>query len=408
MSTQKVIGSDYEPLIPANDLAYVELSIVIPALNEEATVGTFVDWCNEGIKRIDIPTEILIIDSSDDKTAEIALSKGARVLKVPRLGLGRAYIDALPHIRGKYTILGDCDCTYDFRELKPFVDKFKQGYEFIMGSRFAGSIEPGAMPLLHQYFGSPATTYFFDVIFNQKFSDIHCGMRGVTLDGLKRMQLKSQSWQYASEMIIKAIYLELKITEIPIKFYKDINGRVSHHKRRGFAEPWIAGWYTLKNTFVYRTDFFLISPGFICFALGLALVLLLAGGEKVVGGLGFSFYWQMLGAFLSVLGAHLIFSGVLARILYDFHGDTTKKWVAIFPYNRSIVISMILITIGLAAVFPFLRDYFVNDFRLPSNPSSGHLAITGMVFIVLSFINFTSTLLIHAASLSKDTKHDFS
>src|SRR5207247_4117486 len=122
-----------------------ELSIVIPALDEELTIGQFVDWCKEGIFAAGIRAEILIIDSSKDRTAEIAVAHGARVLKTAKRGLGRAYIDAIPHIRGRFVIMGDADCTYDFRELNGFIEKIRAGYEFIMGSRFAGTIEDGAM-----------------------------------------------------------------------------------------------------------------------------------------------------------------------------------------------------------------------------------------------------------------------
>ncbi len=142
--------SDVTLLVPEDDVADPELSIVIPALNEELTVGDFVDWCKEGLAEAGIAGEVLIVDSSSDATAEIALAHGARVLKTPKRGLGRAYIDALPFIRGRYVLMGDADCTYDFRELEPFVEKFREGYEFVMGSRWRGSIEPGAMPFLHQ------------------------------------------------------------------------------------------------------------------------------------------------------------------------------------------------------------------------------------------------------------------
>src|ERR1700738_1229671 len=130
-------------LIPAVDVPDPELSIVIPALNEDRTIGEFVDWCKEGLSRINFRGEILIVDSSSDKTAEIALAKGARVLKVAKRGLGRAYIDAIPYIRGRYVLMGDADCTYDFRWLAPFIEKFRAGHEFVMGSRWKGSIEPG-------------------------------------------------------------------------------------------------------------------------------------------------------------------------------------------------------------------------------------------------------------------------
>jgi glycosyltransferase involved in cell wall biosynthesis len=169
-------------LLPENDVEDPEFSIVVPALNEEITIGEFVAWCKQGIAAAQVKAEIIIIDSSSDRTAEIAVAGGARVLKTPKRGLGRAYIDAIPYIRGKYVLMGDADCTYDFREIRPFVQKFRTGAEFVMGSRFKGSIEKGAMPPLHRYFGTPLTTWILNVMYGTKFSDIHCGMRGVTLD----------------------------------------------------------------------------------------------------------------------------------------------------------------------------------------------------------------------------------
>ena len=132
--------------LPHGDVAEPELSIVIPALNERIAIAEFVEWCKAGMARAGIVGEILIVDSSSDETAEIAAAHGARVLHTPKRGLGRAYIDAIPYIRGKYVLMGDADCTYDFRELAGFVEKFRQGYEFVMGSRFRGYIEPRAMP----------------------------------------------------------------------------------------------------------------------------------------------------------------------------------------------------------------------------------------------------------------------
>src|SRR5208283_1058564 len=137
-STREAEGRDVELLVPANDVADPELSIVIPALNEELTIAQFVDWCMEGLRRANVRGELLIIDSSTDATPQIAVGKGARVLRVPKRGLGRAYIDAIPFIRGRFVIMGDADCTYDFRTIAPFVEAYRGGAEFVMGSRFKG------------------------------------------------------------------------------------------------------------------------------------------------------------------------------------------------------------------------------------------------------------------------------
>ena len=146
-------------------------------------------WCHEGLQRAGARGEILIVDSSTDRTPELALAGGARVLRTPKRGLGRAYIDALPYIRGRYVIMGDADCTYDFRELDVFVQRLREGYEMAMGSRWLGSIEAGSMPALHQYFGTPVTTWILNRIYGSKFTDIHCGMRGISRDALDRMGL---------------------------------------------------------------------------------------------------------------------------------------------------------------------------------------------------------------------------
>ena len=175
------LGRSIKHLKPDGEtLGDVELSIVVPALNEEITVGEFVDWCKEGLKRAGVSGQILIVDSSTDDTARIVLEHGGEVLRTPKRGLGRAYIDAIPYIRGKWIVMGDADLTYDFRELAPFVEEFRKGAEFVMGSRFRGSIEKGAMPGLHRYFGTPLTTWILNRIYRSNYSDIHCGMRGLT------------------------------------------------------------------------------------------------------------------------------------------------------------------------------------------------------------------------------------
>ena len=287
-SLETPLGTETAPgdvtlLVPEEDVAEPELSIVIPALNEELTVGAFVDWCKEGLAKVGIAGEVLIVDSSSDATAEVALRHGARVLKTPKRGLGRAYIDALPFIRGRFVLMGDADCTYDFRELEPFVEKFLQGYEFVMGSRWRGSIEPGSMPFLHQYLGTPVTTRILNLLYGSRFSDIHCGMRGITRDALERMDLHSQSWEYASEMILKSVHMELRTAEVPVRFLKDPEGRLSHHKRAGWFSPWAAAWINLRAMFIYGSHFFVFKPGIVLMALGLLLTLPVSFGDVDLG-----------------------------------------------------------------------------------------------------------------------------
>jgi glycosyltransferase involved in cell wall biosynthesis len=263
-------------LIPAGDVEDPELTILIPAVDEQLTIADFIAWCHQGLRDAGIRGEILIVDSSSDDTPRIAVAAGARVLHTPRRGLGRAYIDAIPYVRGKYVLMGDADCTYDFRKLAPFVQALQAGAEFAMGSRWKGSIEAGAMPALHRYVGTPVTTWILNVLYGSHFSDIHCGMRGITRDALVRMGLVSQSWEYASEMVLKSVRMELRTTEVPVTFLKDRDGRLSHHKRSGWFSPFSAAWINLRAMFIHGAEFFLLKPGLFFFSLGLIMTLPLA------------------------------------------------------------------------------------------------------------------------------------
>ncbi|HVZ87825.1 MAG TPA: glycosyltransferase family 2 protein [Polyangia bacterium] len=399
---QSIAGGDpeIELLLPKNDVAEPELSIVIPALNEQLTIGDFVAWCHEGMRKAGVVGEILIIDSGQDRTTEIALEGGARVLRTPKRGLGRAYIDALPFIRGRYVLMGDCDCTYDFRELAPFVEKFRGGAEFIMGSRFRGYIEPGSMPPLHRYLGTPVTTAILNVIFGSKFSDIHCGMRGITKDGLARMDLRSQSWEYASEMVLKSVHMGLRTEQVPIRFLKDRDGRLSHHKRSGWFSPWQAAWINLRAMFVYGADFFLFKPGLLLLLVGLLLTLPLSFGTLTLGPVTFDLHWMLLGLSLSILGLQCVYMGILTRIFFDYDGEATAYWFRRFPYTRSVALSAGAFALGLLCGGLMTADYVRHGFHLRGGSPLNNLGATGLLLSISGFMTFTFTLLLHSTAVA--------
>ena len=377
------------------------LSLVVPAMNEEVTVGEFVDWCLQGLRDCGVPGEVIIVDSSKDRTAEIALAHGARVLHAPKKGLGRAYIDAIPFVRGQWIVMGDADLTYEFRQLKAFVEAFQGGAEFIMGSRFKGGIEPGAMPGLHRYFGTPVTTWMLNLIYGTGFTDIHCGMRGVTLEAFKRMRMRSQSWQYASEMIIKAVHLRLKIAEVPVHFFKDRPGRESHLKRIGWTAPWMAGWLTLKALFTFGADFFLVLPGLCLGGIGALGLALLSFGPRMVLGVGFSMHWMLLFMVAFLSGMNFAFTGVLAKIIYDEEGARAARWQALFALDRCLPGSGALILLGAAFTAPLLRLYVQDGYRLPEALGiPTYQAIFGLALILGGFSFFTASLVINAALAS--------
>ena len=369
----------------------VDVSIVVPALNEEITVGEFVDWCKEGLERAGVTGQVLIVDSSTDKTPEIVLAHGGEVLRTPKRGLGRAYIDAASYIRGKWIVMGDADLTYDFRELALFVEAFRKGAEFVMGSRFRGSIEKGAMPALHRYFGTPLTTWILNRIYHSSYSDIHCGMRGLTREALEKIDLKSQSWEYASEMVLKAARLRLATAEVPVKFYKDREGRFSHHRRMGWLSPWIAGWLNLKVMLVYTPDSFLLRPGIILTASGGIIASALAMGPITLGGVGFSLYWMLFGVTCVTLGYSSIQIGVLARVMHGLRAQSLRRLRQVLTYDRGMVMSGGCVLGGTVLLGTLVYHYLRAEFRLYE---ISHPAIFGLLLIIVGFQTFCFTLLL--------------
>jgi glycosyltransferase involved in cell wall biosynthesis len=402
-SVPKVVPAPLHLLPKDADLKPVTLSIVIPALNEALTIGEFVRWCHQGIAAAGVPGQILIVDSSTDETPRIALREGAEVLQVPKRGLGQAYIDAIPYVRGKFIIMGDCDLTYEFRDLSRFMEKFNAGYEFVMGTRMKGYIEPHAMPPLHRYLGTPVTTWMLNTIYGTRFSDIHCGMRGVTLDGFCRMKIRSRLWEYASEMIIKSVHLRLRTTEVPIRFYKDREGRLSHLKRGGWLTPWFAAWITMRAMFVYGADFFLFLPGLLMLLAGLSIVAATSFGPVVIGPVGLSLYWMLAGMCAAIVGLHCVYMGILARLFYGGKIQT-EKVVRLFRYNRSVLCSAGLFLLGIVLTLPLVRDYVRYHLALPHGiQPKYYLAVTGLLMIIAAFANFTFTLVVHAfAAIRED------
>jgi hypothetical protein len=260
-----------------------------------------------------------------------------------------------------------------------------------MGSRFKGSIEGGAMPALHRYFGTPLTNWILNRIYHSAYSDIHCGMRGMTKSALLRIGLVSAGWEYASEMVLKASRLGLKISEVPVHFLKDREGRLSHHRRAGFWSPWRAGWINLKVTLVYSPDTFLIKPGLLCVFLGLIIVALSAFGPISIGPLGFNLYMLLLGSTLVILGYSLFQVGILARLWHRLRHGVEYLVIKYLTYDKGMIGAGVLFTVGFLIDLKFLVGYISNDFILEA---ISHSAVLGLLMIVLGVQTLSFTLLV--------------
>jgi hypothetical protein len=269
-----------------------------------------------------------------------------------------------------------------------------------MGSRWLGTIEEGAMPALHRYVGTPLTTWILNRIYGSRFTDIHCGMRCISRDALQRMGLSSQSWEYASEMVLKSKRMDLRTTEVPVNFYRDREGRVSHHKRSGWFSPFHAAWINLRAMFVYRAEFFAMKPGLVFLAVGLLITLPLSFGTVQIGSVAFDLYWMLLGVTLAVLGLQSFYFGCLAQVLCDYTDNSRRRWTGLFRYTPTVLTSGAVFILGFVMAFVLALYYFTHSFTLPSSESVvDHVAVTGSLLMIMSFQTFTFTLLLYATGV---------
>lgn len=207
----------------------MKLTILIPALNEEETIGICIEKAKRFITQNNIEAEILIANNnSTDKTEEIAKKLETRVINVTEKGYGAALIEGTKKAKGKYVIMGDADDSYNFLEIKAFLEELEKGYDFVIGNRLKGKIEKGAMPFLHRYIGTPILSLLISKKYKTKIGDINCGLRGYNKEKIEKLNCKCEGMEYASEMIIKSAKSNLKIKEIPINFYKDKRKRKPH------------------------------------------------------------------------------------------------------------------------------------------------------------------------------------
>jgi hypothetical protein len=213
------------------------------------------------------------------------------------------------------------------------------------------------------------------------------------------MGLRSQSWEYASEMVLKSVHMRLRTEEVPIRFLKDQEGRLSHHKRSGWFSPWAAAWINLRAMFIYGAAFFLYRPGLVLTAVGAALMLPLSLGPLTVGPVTFSLHWMLLGLTLATLGLQCAYLGILAQIFFDYSGETTKRWFARFPYTRTVLTAAGIFAGGLVLTGWLLVHYLTNGLRLDDAAHVNYLGVTGLFMTIAGFVTFTFALLLHSTAV---------
>lgn len=287
----------------------VEVTVVMPCLNEALTVGRCIDKARSGMEQIGVQGEVLIADNgSDDGSPEIAREHGARVVNVPRKGYGAALQAGIGAARGRFIIMGDADDSYDFTQLGPFVDKLRQGDELVMGNRFQGGIEKGAMPWHHKYVGNPVLTGVLNLFFHSPIGDAHCGLRGFRKESFERLKLTTTGMEFASEMVVKACLLRQKISEVPVVLHPDGRDRPPH--LRSFRD----GWRHLRFLLLYCPFWLYLIPAALLMGFGLGLMAWLTPGPRQVRGVGFDVHTMLLGSLGIIMGYQTLWLWAYARV----------------------------------------------------------------------------------------------
>jgi glycosyltransferase involved in cell wall biosynthesis len=286
----------------------VELSIVMPCLNESRTLATCIDKAMSFLERNGIEGEVIVADNgSTDGSQELAIQHGARVLNIPRRGYGSALQGGIAAARGRYIIMGDSDDSYDFSSLSQFVEKLRDGYDLVMGNRFEGGVQPGAMPPLHRYFGNPFLTGIGRLFFKSQVRDFYCGLRGFSRAAAQRMDLRTTGMEFALEMVVKARFLGMRVTEVPITLWPDGRDRPPH------LRSWRDGWRSLRFFLLYSPRWLFLYPGILLMLVGMAGVAWLLPSPRAIGTLGLDYHSLLYFAAFVIVGYQSALFAVLSR-----------------------------------------------------------------------------------------------
>lgn len=324
----------------------LEVSVVLPCLNEAETMETCVTKAVTTLRSLGLRGEVIVVDNgSTDGSREIAARCGARVVSESARGYGSALMRGAEEARAPFVIMADADDSYDLTDLERFVAGLRAGNDLVMGTRIKGTIEPGAMPWHHRWIGNPILTGLLNLLFGAGVSDAHCGMRGFTKDAYRRMQLQTTGMEFASEMIIKAALADLRISEIPITLHRDGRSRPPH--LRSFRD----GWRHLRFMLLFSPTHLFVLPGLLCMGLGLVPLLALGGGPRHLLGLTFDVHYMVLGSLLTVLGFQILTTGLFAKAyshaarLYA-PDRTLRVLLAWFTLERGLVVGALLFIAG--------------------------------------------------------------
>ena len=299
----------------AIESAPVELTVLMPCLDEARTVGSCIAKARETCRAHGIEAEFLVADNgSTDGSQRIARESGARVIHVPVRGYGAALRAGIEAASGRFVVVADADDSYDFGDIPAFLGQLRAGAQLVMGSRFRGTIHPGAMPALHRFLGNPVLTWILNLFFGAGITDAHCGMRAFDRDAILRLSLRSSGMEFASEMIIRAAQEKLSVREVPTSLRPDGRGRRSH------LRTWRDGWRHLRFMLLFSPLWLFLVPGIAVSAAGLLLAAAVAFATVTIFGHQLNTHFALLGSSLAIVGVQVAILGLFAKAVFVLDG----------------------------------------------------------------------------------------
>jgi len=381
-----VLRSDSESRlhpVPVNITAPIELSVVMPCLNEAETLEICIRKAQRAMREANIAGEVVVADNgSTDGSIEIAEQLGARVAHVKARGYGNALMGGIEAARGKFIVMGDADDSYDFGHIPRFLEQLREGADLVMGNRFRGGIQKSAMPPLHRYFGNPALTRLGRLFFRSPVGDFYCGLRGFRKDAYERMGLRTTGMEFATEMIVKATLLRLQIAEVPTTLSPDGRSRPPH------LRTWRDGWRTLRFFLLYSPRWLFLYPGLALMLVGTLLGLWLLPAPRTLGNVTFDVHTMVYAAAFVLLGFQAVAFAVFTKIFAISEGllppdPTLDKLFRYINLEVGLVLGALLVAGGLGTSLYSVGDWGARHFGPLNYSHTMRLVIPAALLLIL-------------------------
>jgi glycosyltransferase involved in cell wall biosynthesis len=378
----------------------VELTILMPCLNEAETIRTCIDKARGYLQSRGITGEVLIADNgSSDGSQKIAVEAGARVVDISTKGYGAALRGGIAHAQGDYVIMGDADDSYDFSALDLFVEQLRAGMQLVMGNRFRGGIKPGAMPPLHRYLGNPVLSFIGRLFYKIDIGDFHCGLRGFNRRDINALHLSSPGMEFASEMVVKAAINKLKIAEVPTILSKDGRSRAPH------LRSWRDGWRHLRFLLLHSPAWLYLYPGLALMLSGFGIQAALLSGTRIVGAIAFDIHTMLYGAAFSIVGFQMLWFSVFAHTIANKSGllpqDKKFAWIVeAFGLEKGACVGGAVFAVGVVLAILAVQEWAGINFGELSPFHMMRWTIPSLTFIVCGVEMIIASFFIGVLELS--------